>query len=307
MAEEGDLHDCVVIGGGPAGLTAAIYLARFHLKVVVIDGGQSRARLIPLTRNHAGFPEGISGSDLLARMRRQARLYGAGLRDGTVELLEPQIDGFVAHIAGSMLRTRSVLLATGVVNRRPSMIDADTHDRALAKGLLRYCPICDGYEMTDRRIAVLGTGERGCDEALFLRSYTTNITLVAPPGGHVLTAKQREWLTEAGIAFGGRCGAISIRNEAIELDIEGVKTHFDSLYPALGSDIRSELAGQLGAHRSEEGCLTVDAHQRTNITGLYAAGDVVLGLDQISHAMGEGGVAATTIRNDLAGQTPLRR
>ncbi|MEK7412947.1 MAG: NAD(P)/FAD-dependent oxidoreductase [Planctomycetota bacterium] len=307
MAEEGDLHDCVVIGGGPAGLTAAIYLARFHLRVVVIDSDQSRARLIPLTRNHAGFPEGISGSDLLARMRRQARLYGAGVRDGTVELLESQTDGFVAHVAGSKICTRSVLLATGVVNRRPSMIDAETHDRALAKGLLRYCPICDGFEMTDRRIAVLGTGERGCDEALFLRSYTTNITLVAPPGGHVLTAKQREWLTEASIELGGRCGAISIRNEAIELDIEGVKTHFDSLYPALGSDIRSELAGQLGAHRSEEGCLTVDAHQRTNITGLYAAGDVVLGLDQISHAMGEGGVAATTIRNDLAGQTPLRR
>jgi thioredoxin reductase (NADPH) len=307
MAAEGDLHNCVVIGGGPAGLTAAIYLARFHLKVVVINSEQSRARLIPLTRNHAGFPEGISGSDLLARMRRQARLYGAGLRDGTVELLESHTDGFIAHVAGSKIRTRSILLATGVVNRRPSMIDAETHDRALAKGLLRYCPICDGYEVTDRRIAVLGTGERGCEEALFLRSYTTDITIVAPPGGHVLSAKQRERLTEADIVIGGRCAAISIRNEAIELDIEGVMTHFDSLYPALGSDIRSELAGQLGAHRSEEGCLTVDAHQRTNITGLYAAGDVVLGLDQISHAMGEGGVAATTIRNDLARQTPLRR
>jgi thioredoxin reductase (NADPH) len=308
MAVEVDLHDCVVIGGGPAGLTAAIYLARFHLKVVVIDSGQSRARLIPLTRNHAGFPEGISGSDLLARMRRQAHFYGAEIRDGTVESLAPQCNEFVARLGdGTAVRARSVLLATGVVNRRPPTIDVETHDRALAKGLLRYCPICDGYEVTDRQIAVLGTGERGCEEALFLRSYTTAITLVAPPGGHELTAKQQECLTEAGIAIGGRCTAISIRNEAIALDIDGVMTHFYSLYPALGSDIRSELAGQLGAHRSEEGCMTVDAHQRTNLTGLYAAGDVVLGLDQISHAMGEGGVAATTIRNDLARQTPLRR
>ncbi|MGB5779518.1 MAG: FAD-dependent oxidoreductase, partial [Allopontixanthobacter sediminis] len=79
------------------------------------------------------------------------------------------------------------------------------------------------------------------------------------------------------------------------------------LYPALGSEIRSELAGNLGVELGEEGCLVVDAHQRTDIEGLYAAGDVVLGLDQLSHAIGEGGVAATTIRNDLAKLSPLRR
>jgi thioredoxin reductase (NADPH) len=82
---------------------------------------------------------------------------------------------------------------------------------------------------------------------------------------------------------------------------------FDTLYPALGSDIRSELAVTLGATASDEGCLRVDAHQRTSVSGLYAAGDVVLGLDQISHAMGEGGVAATTIRNDLAEAKPIWR
>jgi thioredoxin reductase (NADPH) len=297
----------LVIGGGPAGLTAALYLSRFHLAVTVIDSRQSRARLIPLTRNLAGFPEGISGSDLLSRMERQVRLYGADIRDGTIELLERQNHGFLASGIGLSLRTRSVLLATGVVNRRPSRIDVRTHDRGVAMGLLRYCPICDGYEVTDRRIAVLGTGERGCAEALFLRSYTKHVTLVAQANGHKLNPDQRFRLGQAGIALGERCGAISIRNEAVELEIDGVMTRFDTLYPALGSDIRSELAGQLGAHRSDEGCLTVDAHQRTNVPGLYAAGDVVLGLDQISHAIGEGGVAATTIRNDLAGQTPLRR
>ena len=91
------------------------------------------------------------------------------------------------------------------------------------------------------------------------------------------------------------------------IEYEGVKTDFDSLYLALGSDIRSELTGRLGAHRSEEGCLPVDAHQRTDIPGLYAGEGVVLDLDQISHATGKSGVAATTIRNDLARQTPIRR
>ena len=83
---------------------------------------------------------------------------------------------------------------------------------------------------------------------------------------------------------------------------------FDSVYPALGSDVHNELAGQIGVALSgETGCILVDAHQRTNVPGAYAAGDVVIGLDQISHAMGEGGVAATTIRNDLAKERPLLR
>jgi thioredoxin reductase (NADPH) len=299
--------DCLIIGGGPAGLTAAIYLARFHLKVIVVDAGESRAALIPLTRNHAGFPEGISGRDLLTRMREQAEIYGTAMRTGTVTALERSAVGFMAQVADGSLRARSVLLATGVVNKRPTMLDGARHDLGLATGLIRYCPVCDGYEVTDRKIAVLGTGARGCKEATFLRSYTADVMLIAPSEGHDLTAEQRHRLRAAGIAVGGRCTAISIGAERVRLEVDGGTAEFDSLYPALGSDIRSELAGLLGAERSDEGCLAVDAHQRTTITGLYAAGDVVLGLDQISHAMGEGGVAATTIRNDLAAMTPLRR
>lgn len=82
---------------------------------------------------------------------------------------------------------------------------------------------------------------------------------------------------------------------------------FDSIYPALGSDIRSKFAIDAGAMVSAEGCICVDSHQRTSVRGLYAAGDVVIGLDQISHAMGQAGVAATTIRNDLNNLSPLIR
>lgn len=147
--------DCVIIGGGPAGLTAAIYLARFHLSTLVVDAGASRAALIPMTRNHAGFPEGISGVDLLKRMRAQAKLYGAVLRRDAVETLGRHGAAFIARTATTTIRARSVLLASGVVNRRPAMIDDSSHDRALGTGLLRYCPICDGYEVTDRRVAVI--------------------------------------------------------------------------------------------------------------------------------------------------------
>lgn len=299
--------DCVVVGGGPAGLTAAIYLARFHLDVRVIDAGHSRAATIPMTRNHAGFPDGIAGADLLDRMRTQARLYGATLIQSEVTGLEAAADGLRVLIDGDVVATRSVLLATGVVNRRPPMPD-DLHRTALARGLLRYCPICDGYEVTDRRVAVLGTGDHGMREALFLRGYTADVTLIAPDGKHDLAPAERALLTQCGVAMvDGPATAFTIDDETIALRTPGRDWRFDSLYPALGSDINSALAAHLGAARSDEGCLIVDAHQRTNVERLYAAGDVVKGLDQISHAMGEGGVAATTIRNDLASEHALLR
>lgn len=300
--------DCLIVGGGPAGLTAAIYLARFHLRVTVIDAGSSRAAKIPMTRNHAGFPDGISGPDLLTRMRLQAVKYGAELKPGTVDRLEWGLDGhLLATCNGSQIASPTVLLATGVVNRRPTMIDERTHDLALAGGQLRYCPICDGYEVTDRRVAVLGAGRRGFDEALFLRSYTADVTLIAPDSAPDLTSEQRNALTAAGIKLSGPCTAIGLAGQRIALALTEGTQEFYSLYPALGSDIQSGLARQLGAAMTEDGCLTVDPHQRTSVAGLYAAGDVVLGLDQISHAMGEGGVAATTIRNDLAEKAPLLR
>lgn len=299
--------DCVVVGGGPAGLTAAIYLARFHLDVRVIDAGNSRAATIPMTRNHAGFPEGIAGADLLDRMRTQARRYGAALVRAEVAGLKAAAEGLDVSVGDEVIATRSVLLATGVVNRRPPMPDV-LHAAALARGLLRYCPICDGYEVTDRRVAVLGTGGHGTREAIFLRSYTADVTLIAPDGRHDLSPDERALLAKGGIAVvDGPADGFAIDGDQIRLRIADCDWRFDSLYPALGSDINSQLAIGLGAARSDEGCLIVDAHQRTNIARLYAAGDVVKGLDQISHAMGEGGVAATTIRNDLANEQVLLR
>ena len=301
-------YDCLIVGGGPAGLTAAIYLARFHLRAVVVDAGHSRAGLIPLTRNHAGFPDGISGTALLARMRDQATLYGAALRHGAVaSLVADGPSGFVAETASGPVRARTVLLATGVVNRRPPLLDDAAHAEAVAKGLIRYCPICDGYEITDKTVAVIGTGERGCNEALFLRSYTRHITLVAPGSAHALDNGQRAQLAEAGVTLAAGYSAITLTEGRIALALPQGTSVFDSVYPALGSDIRSELARPLGAEMSDEGCMVVDTHQRTTVPGLYAAGDVVVGLDQISHAMGEGGVAATTVRNDFAAKAPLRR
>jgi thioredoxin reductase (NADPH) len=125
-------EDCIIIGAGPAGLTAAIYLARFHLSIRMFDCGDSRAALIPCTRNHAGYPDGISGTDLLARMLGQAERFGARRELARVSAIAAVGDGFEVLIEDTerVIPARTVLLATGVENNRPDMPRAD-HDAAL--------------------------------------------------------------------------------------------------------------------------------------------------------------------------------
>ncbi len=301
------MDDCIIIGAGPAGLTAAIYLARFHLTIRLLDSGSSRAATIPRTRNHAGFPDGIPGRDLLGLMRTQAERYGAVVEMVEATAIARDGDDFVVSTANGRLSARTVLLATGVVNNRPAMPD-DLHDAALARGLIRYCPICDGYEVTDKRVGVIGDGAHGMREALFLRGYTDDLTLIGPSAALSLDPQCAAALDDAGIRrVDGPCRDFAIDGDRIAVDTAQGRLSFDSVYPAMGSVIRSDLAVAAGAAATDEGCLEVDEHQRTSVPGLFAAGDVVRGLDQISHAMGEAGVAATTIRNLLADRQPIRR
>lgn len=300
--------DCIIVGGGPAGLTAAIYLARYHLSVRLFDCGTSRAALIPRTHNHAGYPDGIEGPKLLARMLRQAEKHGVVRERAKVTGLAREDGRFRVAVEDKAFAARSVLLATGVFNRHPPGMEDALHDRALAAGLLRYCPVCDGYEVTDKRVGVIGTSDHGTAEAIFLRGFTKDVTLISPHGDHDLDDACSAKLDEAGIVRAeGPCGNYAIEGEELAVETANGTLRFDSVYPALGSEIRSELAAKIGADTTEEGCVLTDDHLRTSVEGLYAAGDVVLGLDQISHAMGQAGVASTTIRNDLAEREPIRR
>ncbi|MEZ5682192.1 MAG: NAD(P)/FAD-dependent oxidoreductase [Erythrobacter sp.] len=304
----GQIDDCIIVGAGPAGLTAAIYLARYHLSIRLFDCGTSRASWIPKSHNHAGFPDGINGNELLEKMREQAARYGALREPKRVTDLKKEGECFVVTCGDETYRARTVLLATGVVNNRPEGIDDQLHDEAMSRGLIRYCPVCDGYEVTDKRVAVIGTGDHGTAEAQFIRGYTADLTLVSPQGDHDLTEQCSNALDKAGIArVAGPCGGFAIEGDKIGFDTAEGRMRFDSIYPALGSVVRSGLAVSCGADVSEDDCIKVDDHLETNVPGLFAAGDVVIGLDQISHAMGQAGVAATTIRNHLAEKRPLRR
>jgi thioredoxin reductase (NADPH) len=306
---EQPILDCLIVGGGPAGLTAAIYLARFHLDILVVDGGKSRASSIPCTRNHAGYPDGIEGKELLRRMHEQACKYGAKIESEFATRLERDAGTglFTATWGSGCATARAVLLATGVSNRRPPM-DEQLHDDALSRGLVRYCPICDGYEVTDKNVGVIGSDSHGVAEAIFIRSYTADVTLIAPDTALLLKPEDARKLKAAGIqCVNGPTRAVAITGDCIVVDTAEGHYAFDSIYPALGSDTHTQLAEMVGAKLASDGCIRCDDHQRSSVPGLYAAGDVVHGLDQISHAMGEGGVAATTIRNDLFAKEPRWR
>jgi thioredoxin reductase (NADPH) len=299
--------DAIVIGGGPAGLTSALYLARFHLSVVLVDAGNSRAAIIPRSHNLPFWPEGISGVDLLHRMRAQIAAYPVATIDGAVQDLRRLATGFEVRTEGSTMVAKSVILATGVENRAPGLTERD-HADAVQRGLLRYCPICDGYEVTDKQVAIVGEGDRLYAEAKFLRSYTRSVAICWESGALALSPKQRQALEAIGVQLiDDRLDQYFPRDGFMELRFGDVIRRFDTVYAAFGSNVRSTLAARLGADVGGEGCVRVDGHQRTSVPGLYAAGDVVLGVDQIGHAIGQAVVAATALRNDLNAHAPLLR
>lgn len=290
--------DCLIIGGGPAGLTAATYLARFRRRVMVIDDGASRAALIPVSHNYPGYM-GIAGSDLLARLRRQAEEYGAGHLSGRVTKLTPTEDhGFIANAGPRDIYARTVIIATGVLDESPDMPGLAP---AIQEGALRYCPICDGYEATDQRIGVLGTVASAGRKSLFMRTYSADVTLLLTEQPAAGDESRLAALHDAGITVSRSVVRdIQKRGEGImALLADGRTCELDVLYPALGCDVRSGLAAELGARTDETGYLVVDQHQKTGVPGLFAAGDIVSDINQISVAVGHAAIAATAIHNAL--------
>lgn len=289
--------DSLVIGGGPAGLTAAIYLARYRRKVVVVDGRESRAALIPETHNYPGFVDGIGGPKLLDVLTRQAKTYGVTIVHDRVVRLDPAEAGFVAAWSQGEVRTPRAILATGLVDRSPSISGLK---QAVDHGSIRYCPICDGFEATDLRIGVLGSVPEACSKALFLRTYSKDVTLLTLEGTLVGDEHCRD-LSGAGVRLPPTTVATFERQDdrVIAVMKDGSRETFDVIYPVLGCDVRSELGRKLGARHNNVGCLEVDAHQQTTVPGLYAIGDVVSDLHQIAVGTGHAAIAATHIHNSL--------
>jgi thioredoxin reductase (NADPH) len=297
-----DALDCLIIGAGPAGLVAATYLTRFHRRIEVVDAGRSRARWIPTSHNVPGFPFGIAGRDLLGMLRTQAEGFGVRIAAGRVETLGREGDCFVAADDRSRRWiARTVLLATGIVDRMPALDGSPRAlERAIADGAIRLCAVCDAYEASDEEIAVYGPADDAIRHAVFLRTFSRRVAAVLSQEREP-SRECRALARDAGVEVlpppralrhreGGGC-TLELRG--------GDRRRFDTVYPVLGGDAQSQLALALGARIDENGELVVDDGQQTTIDGLYAIGDVVSALNQISVAVGHAAVAATAIHRRL--------
>jgi thioredoxin reductase (NADPH) len=302
------VYDTLIIGGGPGGLTAAIYLRRFTRDVALVDKGRSRLRLIPVSHNYPGFPDGVPGAQLLDNLQAQLERYGGSVMPGEVANLRLEDGLFVAGVVADdapdaavpcEIRAHTVLLATGVTD---AGLPIENWREALACGAVRLCPVCDGFDVIDKKIAVATAETNPVGHAIFMRSFSTDVTLFERGSPSMLTDEDRRQLDAANVRYIDSPLKGVTMNEAMKpvLHTEDGEDHAcDVFYPMLGENARSELAAGLGARTEECQELVVDQYQCTTVPGLYAIGDVVCGLNQIAVATGQAAVAATLIHSIL--------
>lgn len=296
--------DSLVVDGGPAGLTAALYLARFRRRVLVVGAGDPRALWIPISHNIPLFAAGIGGPEIRARRRASLAPYGVPVLAGDVISLAREGDGVTAEVARrdgrrQRLSTRHAVLGTGAVDVEPPLPDVEGAVRA---GCVRHCPICDGHASREQRIGVIGHGARGAAEAIFVAcTCSDDVTLLThgAPMGDFDDATRRQ-RGELGVRMAKRpVLALERDGERIAaIRAEGGETlRFDVLDSALGLTYGNAFARQLGASLDARGAIVVGEGGETDVRGPHAIGDVAEGLDRIAVAVGQAAVAATRIHN----------
>lgn len=288
--------DTLIVGQGPAGLSAAIYTARAGIKTVVvgmppkIDGEYD-------IDNYFGFDETVTGSELMARGRQQAERFGADLVTERVLGIHHGMDGaFEVKTEHSTFMARSVILAAGVSRVRPGISNLDDYD---GKGI-SYCVSCDGFFYKQKPVMVLGEGNYAVNQALELKNYTSDVTLCSQGKALTMTDDFRARLDEAGIPIIEKKVTILEGSPALERAIfdDGESIAVDGIFIAMGEASASDFAWTLGLER--EGIyIKSDENQRTNLPGVYAAGDCVGRFLQIAVAVGEGALAARQAINHV--------
>lgn len=306
------MYDCVIVGGGIAGLQASIQLGRYRRRVVVIDREDGRSTMCRSYHNVLGYPDGVSGEWLRQTGRRQAARYGVEFVAAEAARAERHKDGTFSVVSrpDGMYSARSVLLATGVKDRIPEVPGLSP-----CLGLTVYiCPDCDGYEIRGKRTLVLGSGNAGTGMALELLYHKpAGITFI----NHERKAADPELeakLSEAGIeTVLGPIERIVHNGPEQAGEIAGVRLkdgttiEADRAFIAFGgNEVRSDLAAQLGVERMENKHILTDPRSKmTNVPGVWAAGDVAVHSEQLTIAMGEGQQAAIWMHKWLLKQDAI--
>lgn len=296
-------YDCVIVGGGPAGLTAAIYLQRFRRKTLVVDQGNSRVKMAPRIRNLIGYDAGIPGKDLLQRLKRQATKFNAHFVEGEAEVRRHS-GGFTVQVNEKIFHSRFVILAIGMKDKQPAGIDFVDLCR---RKYLAYCPICDGFEQCEKEIGVLINNRAGLRKAKFLHHYSKKLRVILIQDIK-LEKKILGEMKSLGIKV--HQGELQILKadplrQKLIVKLKGAKPFaLDMAYVELGLKVPSHAVRRLrGLRRVNGGRFEISRRQQTSIPGLYAIGDCANSLAQVTVATGEGAVAATDIHNKLLAQS----
>jgi thioredoxin reductase (NADPH) len=297
MTEQSNRAEALVIGGGPAGLSAALYLARYDRSVLLFDAGQGRSTWHQVNHNYLGFPGGVPARRLRELGREQLGEYPhVQCIDHKVETLDrtPDGDGFIARGQAGEWQGRAVVIATGVIDHYPHF---DGWDEYVGRSMF-WCITCDGYACKGERVVVIGHTNDAAAEAMQLRRFTDQLTILTNSQECDIDAEFEARLGQAGIPLlhdkidyvvgqGGYFQQLHTR--------EGRCIELDQLFAVQGQTPQSDLARQVGVELSPRGYITVDTEQRTNVLGVFAAGDVTrLHSHQISTAVHEGGQAASS-------------
>ncbi len=296
-----DSFECIIIGGGIAGLQAAIQLGRYQRKVLVIDSNNGRSTICKGYHNILGWPNGISGEKLRELGRQHAEKYNVTfLEDKVITAIKDNRFYILTTEKEKSYKTKTILLATGITDRIPNIKNLK---RCL--GLSIYvCPDCDGYEVANKSVLVLGSGEAGANLALALTYWTETITYVNHDGQKIENSL-RNILYESNIGYREeKIGEVITEGASI---FKGIKLqNGDTLYAERafigfgGNEVHTELAKQLGVNLLKNKHVIVDSRTKeTNISGIWAAGDIVAHSQQVTIAMGDGAQAAVWIHKRL--------
>lgn len=297
------LYDAIVIGGGPGGLVAALYLRRLSRRVLLIDGGASRAVRIPKIRNLVGYAEGISGATLLERLHQQYAKFGGEFCRGRARIKRGRGPARfqVTNPSGERQTyySRALILATGMIDVEPPLPRErlESHTQA---GRLGYCPICDAFDHQDQRIALLVRSRAVLAKLDFMSGFTRKLVVCAQES-IALSARERRDLKRRNVEWhDGALVDLSCDGRELIISLDsGSHVRADAAYVMLGTEVPRAAVRGLTLKRGKDGFLIVNAQQETNVKGIYAVGDCVSGLSQISVAIGQAAIAATKLHAQL--------